>query len=291
MLGSASPRKPKSRPALDRERSDLAGRMARECEGDLVRRDPGPSSRTRIRPSRPAPPLLRCAARRHRANSRKLLDHGGGPLDDFAGRDLVDELVCKDPDGQGLPRAAILDRAAGEDGPPETSPPPESRGAAAPAEHCRRRAGDAVPAGGSEWKYARRLLIPANMASCGRPARALLLHGVADIVGLDQHRRDVGRLQHHEAGLLHLRLRTSPKFSWCRTCAAAVWLAFKEADLGDVEENGSEHIVLVSQRDAADQVSAFSRSASQRACSAGGAALGQNVDRGAVDAAPRIESA
>src|SRR5262245_31622797 len=34
-------------------------------------------------------------------------------------------------------------------------------------------------------------------------AQALLLTGIGDVRGLDQHRGDVGRLEHDETGLLH----------------------------------------------------------------------------------------
>ena len=97
ILGSASPRNPERRDALEVvERGNLAGRMARQGQADLLRPDPGAVVAHANQPAS-APLELHFDALRAGVEGilDQLLDHGGRPLDDLTGRDLVDEFVGK----------------------------------------------------------------------------------------------------------------------------------------------------------------------------------------------------
>ena len=108
MLGSASPRNPSDVERLEIvERRDLARRVARQRERELVAREcRAPSSVTRIS-ARPAAfdlDLDRARAGVERVLD-ELLDDGRRPLDDLARGDLVDELRRQNSDGHAKPFA------------------------------------------------------------------------------------------------------------------------------------------------------------------------------------------
>ncbi len=85
------------------KRGDLAGCVARERQPHLLRRDTGAVV---AHPDQSAAAALQFHLDAQRARVERilhqLLDHGGRPLDDLAGRDLIDELLGKNLDGQGI---------------------------------------------------------------------------------------------------------------------------------------------------------------------------------------------
>src|ERR1700691_112794 len=84
------------------KRSDLAGCMPRKRQPDLLRLDP--DAIVAHPDERAAAPLeFDLDAQRPRIERvlHQLLDHGGGTLDDFTGRDLIDELIGKNLNRQG----------------------------------------------------------------------------------------------------------------------------------------------------------------------------------------------
>ena len=96
MLASASPRKPRLRDAFEVvERRDLAGGMPRDGQRQLVALPmPLPSSLTLQQLGAAARELHADVMRAGvEAVFEQFLQGGGGPLDDFAGGDLVDQKI------------------------------------------------------------------------------------------------------------------------------------------------------------------------------------------------------
>ena len=103
MEGSASPRKPSVRDALEViERGDLARRVARERERQFGGRD---ALAVVANADQPDAAVLDVDRHLTRAGIERvldqLLDDGCRALDDLARGDLVDERAFEDPDGHG----------------------------------------------------------------------------------------------------------------------------------------------------------------------------------------------
>ena len=209
--GSASPRKPSV--ATDSRSSSeaillVAWREMRERQfvrGNAARRRRGCGS-ARCRRAR-----CRCrcgCAPASRLFSTSSLTTEAGPLDDLACGDLVDELAGEN-----------ADRHARQYSGPQYNGVPSARAwcgvtalrmRSALATVARRRiCAKRVPGGGFCFEVA------ADAGENGaRPAsswwstlfRRASSRGVRDVRRLHQHRRNIRRLQHDEAGLLHLRL-------------------------------------------------------------------------------------
>ena len=88
-----------------RQGRDLAGRVARQGESDLLARD-ADAVVAHANQAAPSPLELDLDAPCARIQGilNQLLDHGGRALDHLAGGDLVDELIGQYLNGQGTPR-------------------------------------------------------------------------------------------------------------------------------------------------------------------------------------------
>ncbi len=120
----------------------------------------------------------------------------------------------------------------------------------------------------------------------GLRAQPQLFLRVRNIGRLDQHRRDVRRFQHHEARLLDLRLANLADLVQLAQHAFRRHLArAQRRGLRQVQQHRGKHIVLVVERYAADQVGGIFALGEPARGFVGGAALREDVHRGAVDAA------
>ena len=100
MLGNASPRKPERADALEIvDARDLAGRMARQRERQFVALDAAAivADTAQLRAAILDLDLDALGAGVE-AVLDQLLEHRGGPFDDLAGGDLVNELLGKNAD-------------------------------------------------------------------------------------------------------------------------------------------------------------------------------------------------
>ena len=83
--------------------------MPRERQPDLLRMDPDAViAHPDEGAAAPFELHLDALGARVQGVFHQLLDHGGGPLDDFTGRNLVDELIGKNLNGQGPPRESRI---------------------------------------------------------------------------------------------------------------------------------------------------------------------------------------
>ncbi len=114
--------------------ADLAGGVTREREREFVRGDAGAvvAHAAQLRPAALDFDVDRACAGIE-AVLDQFLDHGRGALDDLARRDLVDQLLGKDPDGHGRrrPRTVAARIAKANGSRREGSPPREWTAASA----------------------------------------------------------------------------------------------------------------------------------------------------------------
>ena len=119
-----------------------------------------------------------------------------------------------------------------------------------------------------------------------RCAQPLLLRRIRDVGRFDQHRGNVRRLQHHEARLLNQRLADLADLIQLMQHVLGGRLArAQRGRLRQIEQHRGEHVALVLERDAADEVRCVLALGQPARGLVGRAALRQDVHRRAVDAA------
>src|SRR5580704_12982668 len=291
--GSASPRKPSVLTA-SRSSSDAILLVAWRCRasGSSSARMPRPSSRTRIRPT---PPRSTSMSMRLAPASRLFSTIS---LTTEAGRSMTSPAAIWSTSSPESMRMGIRRRSL------QANAHPVRRGAAARLQPLGARgAGGGRP--GSAGQGLAALLLEAGAvggilqeeaahAARDRIREARLLRralqpplflGVGDVGGLDQHGGNVRRLQHHEAGVLHLGL------AHLADVLERAYHAFRgagaDADdlaLGRIQQHRRE-AALVIEAHAAHEVGGI-LALRQPACRlVRGTVYGQHVHRGAGDAA------
>ena len=273
MLGSASPRKP-SVPTRSRSsmRRDLAGRVPRQRERQLVALDAA-AVVAHAAQARAALFDLDLDAARAGIDAvlDQLLEHGRRALDDLAGSDLVDELFGKDADrhdaaGRKREAARRIRRATGRSGGLTCRAMTAACSAvAAPGARddsrvarLRAQLGDAAcPAADSRRSRCARPggSPPRGAAGDVGIAQARLFGRIGDERGLDQHRRNVRRLQHEEAGVLDAAARdVADAVQLVHHLLRGIDARAHARALRKIEQHRGQHAVLVVERHAADQV-------------------------------------
>ena len=118
-------------------------------------------------------------------------------------------------------------------------------------------------------------------------AQPALVGGIGDESGLDQHRRDVRRLEHHEPGVLHARaVHGADAAQRGEHAVGRLDAAAHRFLLRDVEQYRREQVVLVIQRHAALEVGGVLALGQPARRLVGRAAQRKHVHRRPADVAP-----